>query len=188
MARLGGSTNPKQTENGKGYFGDKDVEFLKKQSRQAVEEIHNAPILFLELDWENCHRNFYGEMTVKKFKHPQGIQVRGSYKIRQGELTHQNGIPYKSMNLTVSLFVEQMKELGIDPQRGEYFYIGKRYYQIWDKSIIDAGVGNVLMTREKMQQDFHAFEVDDETIQNQVKDPNPGPEYNISNQSGEIID
>ena len=70
--RLGTDTD-KKTENGHLYFGDKDADYLEKTSREAVEENHNMSILYLELDWLNCKKNFYGEMKVKKFKNPKGV-------------------------------------------------------------------------------------------------------------------
>ena len=86
----------KRTENGRLYFGDKTAAYLKRKSRQAVEGYHNAPILFFEIDWVNSKKNFYGEMIVKKFKVPTGIQVKGMYKISQQEDQLQNGIPNKT--------------------------------------------------------------------------------------------
>lgn len=181
--RLGeGAGNDKDTENGKLYFGDKDMNFLEKSSREALEENNNMPILFLGLDWLNCKRNFYGEMLVKKFVNPKGVQVRGSYKIEQNPITHQNGIPYKTMKASVSIYTEQLQELAIDPVRGDYFYIGERYYQIWDYTINDVGPGTVLM-RKRMRCDYSAFEVDDSTIQKSVNEQNPGPLYNINHQA-----
>ena len=188
MARLGNSTD-KDTENGKLYFGDKSAAFLKEKSRQAVEDYHNISILFLEIDWINSKLNFYGEMTTKRFVNPQGIQIRGSYKIAQNEVTHQNGIPYKTMKIDVSIYTEQLKELSIEPKRGDYFYVGNRYYQIYDLTINDAGPGQLMMDRERMRCDYAAFEVDDETIQKAVNDKNFGPDINIQhNQTGTVID
>ena len=183
--KLGQDSN-KNTENGKLYFGDKNADYLEKKSRQAVEEHHNMPILYLGLDWVNCKKNFYGEMKIKKFINPKGIQIKGSYKITQNPITHQNGIPYKTMKIEVSIYTEQLAELAIDPQRGDYFYIGSRYYQIFDLTIKDVGPGTLLM-RQRMRCDYSAFEVDDSTIQKAVNDKNPGPEYNISNQVGSPI-
>ena len=182
-----GTDTDKKTENGHLYFGDKDADYLEKTSREAVEENHNMSILYLELDWLNCKKNFYGEMKVKKFKNPKGVKLKGNYKITQNQITHQNGIPYKTMKLTASIYTEQLKELSINPQRGDYFYVGERYYQIWDFTIDDVGPGTLLM-RQRMRCDYSAFEVDDSTIQKAVNDRNPGPEFLINTQSGSIID
>ena len=170
----------KNTENGKLYFGDKDMDFLEKTSRTALEDNNNMPILYLGLDWINCKRNFYGEMTVKKFINPKGVKIYGSYKIEQNPITHQNGIPYKTMKINVSIYTEQLKELQIDPMRGDYFYIGSRYYQIFDLTINDLGPGTVMM-RKRMRCDYSAFEVDDSTIQKSINEQNPGPAFNINN-------
>ena len=178
-----GKNSEKNTENGKLYFGNKDMDFLEKSSRNAVETNNNSPILYLQLDWINCKRNFYGEMTVKKFTNPKGTQLYGSYTIKQNDITHQNGIPYKTMKLSVSIYTEQLQELSIDPIRGDYFYVGERYYQIYDLTISDVGPGTVMM-RKKMRCDYSAFEVDDSTIQKSVTEENPGPQYFINHQTG----
>lgn len=187
MPRLG-TGNDKNTENGKLYFGDKDAAYLKQVSREAVEETHNMPILFLEIDWINSKRNFYGEMTVKRFKNPKGVQIRGSYKIEQNPMTTQNGIPYKTMRLTVSIYTEQLQELSIEPKIGDYFYAGSRYYQIYDRTINDVGPGNLMMQRERMRCDYFTFEVDDETIQKIIQDSTLGPDFSIQHQTGTIIE
>jgi hypothetical protein len=177
MARLG-QENQRPNENGKAHFGDKDVEFLKKTSREAVEETANMPILYFQLDPENSKRNFYGEMTVKRFKNVNGIQIRGSYRLKQNEMSKQHGIPKKTMSLSVTVYTEQLEELGIEPLIGEYFYVGERYYQIYDKTINDVGAGSLLM-RERVACTFAAFEVENETIQKII--------INDQGQSGEVI-
>lgn len=164
MARLGQKTGDKDVENGKQYFGNKDAEYLKQQSRAAVEDRHDMPILFFEIDWENSARNFYGELTVKKFVNPQGIQIRGMYKLEQQEMTKFNNVPYQKMHLTVSIYTEQMQELGIEPKLNDYFSVGKRFYQIYKKTINDVGPGNLMMNREKMRCDYFAHEVDNEVV------------------------
>jgi hypothetical protein len=186
MARLGGDTN-KNTEHGRLYHGDKTSEYLKEKSRQAVEDYHNMPILFLQIDWENCKRNFYGEMTVKRFVNPKGIQMRGKYEISENDQANQNGIPYKTMKLEVSIFTEQLKELSLEPVRGDYFYVGNRYYQIWNITINDVGPGTLLQ-RERVKVLYSAFEMDDEAIQKSINDQNPGADFNIQHQTGQVIE
>jgi len=177
-----------KTNNGNLSFGDKDAAYLKKVSREAVEKHIDIPILYFAIDWINSKRNFYGEMKVKRFKNPKGQEIRGTYKIEQNPITHQNGIPYKTMKLTVSLYTEQLQELAIEPVRGDYFYVGQRYYQIFDLTINDAGPGNLLMDRERMRCDYFAFEVDDETIQKTVNPENYGPDYSINHAAGTLSD
>lgn len=187
MPRLGQQATSKQSENGKLYYGDKDAAYLKELSREAVEEHHNSPILFFQIDWERSKRNFYGEMTMKKFLNPRGVQIRGIFKIQQGEASAKFGIPNKTMKLTVSVYFEQLKELGIDPKIGDYFGIGHRLYQIYDKTIEDAGPGNLMMNRERMRADYFAFADDDEALQKDIWGDNLGMEYQINNQNGEIV-
>jgi hypothetical protein len=170
----------KKTDNGRLYFGDKTADFLKKKSRQAVETYHNAPILFFAIDWTKSKRNFYGEMTVKKFVNPKGVPVKGIYKFTQSEPQIQNGIPNKTLKLVVSIYVDQLEELGIDPQQGDYFAMGKRYYQIYDRSIADVGPGSLMMNRGNVRRDYYCNEADDETIQKNPFGDNLGQEVQIN--------
>ena len=127
-------------------------------------------------------------MTIKRFVNPKGIQIRGTYNLKQNEITHQNGIPYKTMKLTVSIYVEQLKELSINPIRGDYFHVGERYYEIYDLTINDSGIGQVLLDRERMRCDYFCFEVDDETIQKAINNSNPESDKYINHQNGSIIE
>lgn len=188
MPKLGKATTDKKTDNGNLYFGNKDIKYVVEKSREAVEEHHNMPILYFTIDWENSHRNFYGEMLVKKFKNPKGIQVRGKYEISQGDMTYQNGVPYKIMYLIVSIYTEQLKELDIEPKPGDYFYVGQRYYKIYDATINDSGPGQILMNRQRVRADYKAYEVDDETIQKSVNEQNPGEDFFINDQAGTVLE
>lgn len=170
----------KNTDNGRLYFGDKTAAYLKKKSRQAVEGYHNAPILFFAVDWANSKKNFYGEMTVKKFVDPAGVQVRGIYKIAQGDDQIQNGLPNKNLKLTVSIYTDQLTELSIKPQQGDYFNIGKRFYQIYSRTIDDVGPGSLMMNRGRMRIDYLCTEADDETTQKNPFADNLGQEVQIN--------
>src|SRR5579863_1225966 len=113
--RLGQQASDKNTQNGRLYMGSKTQEYLKNVSRQAVEEYHNAPILYFEIDWEQSKRNFYGEMMMKKLKNPLGVEVRGTYKISQSAENAFQGLPNKLMTLVASFYVESLRELMIEP-------------------------------------------------------------------------
>lgn len=176
----------KKTENGRLYFGDKTAEYLKKKSRQAVENYHNAPILYFGIDWVNSKRNFYGEMTVKKFANPLGVPVKGIYKINQSEASKENGLPKKSMTLTVSLYVDLLTELNIDPAEGDYFGIGNRFYKIYSRTTDDVGPGSLMMNRGKIRRDFLCLEEDDEALQKNPYGANAGLESQ-SNPETDVI-
>jgi hypothetical protein len=168
MPRIGQKNSNKQTENGRLYFGEKDQEYLKQVSRQAVEEHHNVTVLYFELDWEKSKRNFYGEMLVKKIKNPHGVEVRCAPKLKQNEQEWSTGLANKQMSLIVSVYVEHLKELNINPQRGDYFTVGKRIYQIHDKTIEDVGPGNLILGRERIRQDFFCYQEQDEAFQKDI--------------------
>ncbi|MEO6304816.1 MAG: hypothetical protein ABIP51_16770 [Bacteroidia bacterium] len=170
----------KKTENGRLYFGDKTAKYLEKKSRQAVEGYHNSPILYFEVDFMKSKKNFYGEMTIKKFKNNKGVSVKGIYKMQQGDEQLQQGIPNKIMKLTVSLYVEQLAELDIKPSLGDYFGIGNRLYLIYDKTLEDAGPGNLMMNRGRMRQDFLCIQEDDEALEKNAFSSNLGLESEIN--------
>lgn len=170
----------KDTENGRLYLSDKTANYLKRKSRAALEKYHNAPILFFAIDWEQSKKNFYGEMTSKKFVDPKGVPVRGMYKITDNPDSLENGIPNKSLNITVVLYVEQLEELNIDPQQGDYFAIGKRFYHIYSRSISDVGPGSFMMNRAKMTKSFFCYEEDDQSIQKNAFLDNLGQESQIN--------
>src|SRR6185312_3339314 len=101
MARRGQAEN---SEEGKMYMGDKDIQYLEDQSRQAVEEHHNLPILYLEVDWENSQKNIYGEIKLKKFKDAAGVQVRGQINLSQQDQKKDQDMVTNKMMLTFSVY------------------------------------------------------------------------------------
>ena len=187
MARLGQGTNDKNTENGKALIGQKDIDYIKQVSREAVEEHHNQPVKYFELDWEGSKKNFYGEILVKRFINPTGVDLRGQVQLQQGDMATTHGVPYKTMTMTFSVYTEQLQEKGVEPKLNDYFLVGTRYYQIWDKTINDVGPGQIMLNRGRMRCDYKCYEVDDEAIQHMLPDQNPGAEWNINHSSGQII-
>lgn len=173
----------KDTKNGKLYFGDKTAAYLKKKSRQAVEKYHNSPILYFAIDWANSKRNFYGEMTMKKFANPKGIEVRGIYKINQNDDVVQNGVPNKTMKLIVSVYTDLLDELKIEPKQGDYFGIGRRLYQIYSRTTDDVGPGSLMMSRGNVRKDFYCYEEDDEVLSKNAFGSNDGLEYQLNPES-----
>lgn len=148
----------KKTEQGRLYFGEKTAAYLKKKSRQAVENYHNSPILYFGIDWDESKKNFYGEVLYKKFTSPQGVPIKGTYQINQNPDSISDGIPSTSLKLIVSIYIDQLKELNVNPNRGDYFFIGTKYYQIYSATTDDVGPGNLLMNRERMRKDYFCFE------------------------------
>lgn len=161
------SDSSKETEFGRLYFSDKTINYLKRKSRAAIEKYHNVSVLYFGIDWGKSKKSFYGDITHKVFIDPKGIPIKGVIKITQSDEAKNNGIPGRTLQLTVSVFTEHLNELNIDPQQGDYFFIGKRYYKIFSRSISDVGIGSVLYNREQMRRDFICYEEDEEdTIKN----------------------
>lgn len=173
------TNSSKNTNHGRLYFDDKDIAYLKKLSREAVEQHNNVSLLYFGLDWEASKRNIYGEMIVKKFKNVSGVQIKGIIKMQQGDETLNQGIPQKIMKLDFSCYVEHLKELGVDPKIGDYFSYGVRFYKIYDTTLEDYGPGNVIGNRERMRKDFRCIQEDDEVIQQNPFGDNLGTDIDI---------
>lgn len=178
MAKLDINSS-KETDHGRLYFGNKDVAYLKKLSREAVEQHNNVTLLYFALDWEASKRNVYGEMLMKKFKNPKGVQLSGIIKMNQGDETMNQGVPQKIMKLTFSCYVDLLREKDVEPKIGDYFSYGQRIYEIYDTTLKDYGPGNVIGNRERMRVDFYAIQSDDEVIQKNPFSKNLGTDLDI---------
>lgn len=186
MSAEGLQHTSRETASGRRYFGDRDVEFLKKKSREAVEDINDLTVLYFQLDWEKSKRNFYGEIIVKKFVNVKGVQVRCMINMTQGQEELQQGIPNQLMLLNVSCYVEQLKELNIEPNYDDFFLYGQRAYRIYKRTLADYGPGNVLGNRSRMRIDYNCIQVDDEEFQSDIWGNNEGLEYQIRSGNGDM--
>jgi hypothetical protein len=186
MARLGNKTSDKETENGRKYFGDKDVQYLKDKSRESLEVDQNFSVLYFGIDWDLSNRNFYGELLTKKFKTSKGVPIKASFKIIEGSEQVFNDIPNKIMKLNVACYVEHLKELNIDPKQDDFFAIGQRLYRIYNLTLKDSGPGNILVNRERLQVYFDCVQDDDEVLQKNVWGDNLGLESQINSENGDI--
>ena len=124
----------------------------------------NFSVLYFEVDWVNSKKNFYGELIYKKFTIPKGTPIKGTIKLEQGTEQMSQGIPNKIMKLTLSIYTQQLDELGMRPKLGDYFGIGNRFYEIYDRTIEDVGVGNVMIDRKQMRLDYKCVQADDEVM------------------------
>lgn len=154
---------PRETRSGSAHFGKKDMQYLKKMSRQAVEKHTDTQVLYFEIDYENSIRNFYGELTVKKFVNPTGVSVKGVIDIESNDAVTLEKIPNKITHLTISCYSDHLRELGIEPRIGDYIVALNSYYMIWDRTISDA-VNPVAVGRENLSIQFKCQAVDDEEV------------------------
>lgn len=157
------SDTPRDTKNGNAFFGGKDMAYLKKMSRQAVEKHTDTSALYLEIDYENSIRNFYGELLVKKFVNPLGIAVKGVISVDENDSVTLEKIPNKITKFSLSCYSEHLRELGVEPRIGDYFILQNRYYMIWDKTISDAN-NPVTVGRENLSITYKCSEADDEEV------------------------
>jgi hypothetical protein len=154
---------PRNTRSGNAWFGSKDMQYLKKVSRQAIEKHTDTEALYLEIDYEKSIRNFYGELIVKKFVNPLGIALRGVINVEENDTVTLEKVPNKITKFTFSCYTDQLRELGVEPKIGDYFVLQNRYYMIWDKTISDA-VNPVAAGRENLAITYKCSEADDEEV------------------------
>ena len=154
----------RENNSGSAHFGGKDMAYLKKISRSAVENITNTSVLFFAVDYEKSKRNFYGEMLIRMWVNPLGIEVRGIINLEEGAETNIGDIQNKILKLDFSCYISHLKELGIDPQIGDYFSTKNRIYMIYGKSILDANQVSVGTDREALYCNYHCIESDNEQL------------------------
>jgi hypothetical protein len=154
----------RENNSGSAYFGGKDMAYLKKVSRSAVESITNTSVLFFAVDYEKSKRNFYGELIVRTWVDPLGIEVKGIIQLEEGSDTSVQDIQNKILTLNFSCYISHLKELGIDPQIGDYFTTKNRVYMIHNKSILDANQVSVGTDREALYVKYECVQGDDEQL------------------------
>lgn len=154
---------PRDTRSGNAHFGSKDMAYLKKVSRQAIEKHTDTSAIYLEIDYENSIRNFYGELIVKKFVNPLGTLIKGVMNVEESDTVTLEKVPNKITKFTISCYLDHLRELGVEPRIGDYFVLQNRYYMIWDKTITDA-VNPVAVGRENLSVNYKCSEADDEEV------------------------
>ena len=167
------------TSNGEKIgFGNKTLEFLKKKSREAIEINSEASVLFFELDYINSHRNFYGELLVKKWKNPRGVCIKGLITVKEGGDQSIEEIPYQLATMEFVVYIDHLKELNVWPQLGDYLSYKNRHYFIWKRALLDTDKNSVLNDKEAVTTIFKCVEADQESI--------VVPNTNISGSSNEL--
>lgn len=161
---------------GKITWGEKTQAYLEEKSRISVEEHSNTFLLYYELDYEKSKRNFYGECLYKKFK--KQVQVHGTIAITAEENKYENEIVQRNTNMEFGTFIEHIKELGINPQLGDYFYAKNKWYIIHSKTALDDNLTAVAYDKA-ITIKFLATQVDDEVI-------SPEP-WNINNSTKQHV-
>lgn len=146
------------------FFGKKTANYLKKLSRESVEKHTDTSVLYFEVDVENSKRNFYGELLVKRFVNPLGIEIKGVINISAGNDITVEDIPNAIANLKFSCYIEHLQELKIDPKIGDYFSTKNRTYFIFKKEIIDTNRGAVGTDRAQMTIQFECIQADSEQL------------------------
>lgn len=157
------SNTPRDTKSGNAHFGSKDMQYLKKVSRQAIEKHTDTEAIYMQIDYEKSIRNFYGELLVKKFVNPRGIPVKGVIAADENDTVTLEKIPNKITKFALSCYSDHLRELGVEPQIGDYFVLQNRYYMIWDRGITDA-VNPVAVGRENLSITYKCSEADDEEV------------------------
>lgn len=156
------TTRPNQS--GQAFFGSKTQNYLKKLSRESVEKHTNTSVLFFAVDYEKSKRNFYGELIIKKWVNAQGIEVKGVIQLDEGGDLVMEDIPNKILTLNFSCYISHLRELGIDPQLGDYFATKNRIYMIYNKTILDANQVSIMTDAEAMYIKYDCVQGDDEQL------------------------
>jgi|ERR1035437_6558105 hypothetical protein len=151
-------------------FGSKTENFLRKKSRQAVENYSDTCLLYFEVDYARSKKNLYGELLVKEWVDPNGIQLYGNIEITEDSQSDLERIPFKLLQLKFSCFVEHLKEVGIMPQIGNYFATKNELYYIHDKSLLDSNKHSINTDNEAISIEFYCTQIDDETIYSAIID------------------
>ena len=156
--------NKEDTRSGRILFGDKSLKYLEKMSRTAVEDYTNTSLLFFEIDYQASKKNFYGELIIKQFVNPLGIEIKGTIEITEGADIATEDIPSKLTHLKFNCYLGHLKELGIDPRLGDLFSVKNRFYYIYDKTILDADKVSIGVDRGALNVEFKANQLDSEQI------------------------
>ena len=145
-------------------FGNKSESFLKKKSRQAIENYTDTSLLYFEIDYNKSKKNLYGELLMKEWVNPNGIQIYGTIEITESSQSELERIPQKLLNLKFSCFIDQLKEIGIMPQIGNYFATKREFYYIHDKTLLDANKYSINTDNEAMSIVFTCTQIDEEAL------------------------
>jgi len=145
-------------------FGSKTEAFLRQKSRQAVEVYSDTSLLYLEVDYPRSKRNFYGEILIKEWVDPNGVQLYGNIEIVENSQTETERVPFKLLELKFSCYVEQLKEKGVMPQLGNYFATKNQIFYIHDKTLLDANKHSINTDNEAISIQFTCMQADDETL------------------------
>jgi hypothetical protein len=154
----------KESGSGKAFYGDKTSNYLKKVSRESVEKHTNTSVLFFAVDYERSKRNFYGELIIRVWTNPIGIEVKGVIQLDEGTDVVVEDIPNKIIQLNFSCYIAHLRELGIDPQIGDYFSTKNRIYMIHNKTILDANETAIMTDREALYIKYDCVQADDEQL------------------------
>jgi len=155
---------PRPSESGQAFFGSKTQNYLKKLSRESIEKHTNTSVLFFAVDYENSKRNFYGELIIKKWVNPKGVEVKGIIQLDEGSDLVVEDISNKILTLNFSCYISHLREIGIDPQLGDYFATKNRIYMIHNKTILDANQVSIMTDAEALYVKYECVQGDDEQL------------------------
>jgi hypothetical protein len=151
----------------KPVWGKKTEEFLVKVSRESVEQNtseERPTILYFQVDYDKSKRNFYGEFEEMIFKNDKGTQVRGIITVSDTEVEEIARMVDQDTPLKFSVYFDHLKEIGIDPQIGDYFGYKHKFYYIYSKTALDASKSVIASGRNAIYISYSCYQQDDERI------------------------
>lgn len=155
----------KESGSGSAFYGNKTANYLKKLSRESTEKHTNTSVYYFQVDYEKSKRNFYGELVIKRWVNPLGVEVKGIIQLDEGSDIVIEDIPNKIMTLNFSCYIEHLRELGIDPQLGDYFTTKNRVYMIHNKTITDSNLVSIKTDAEALYIKYDCTQADDSQIE-----------------------
>lgn len=151
----------------KKVWGNKTEEYLVKVSREAVEQNtseEKPSVLYFQVDYDKSKRNFYDEFEEMIFKNDKGIQVKGIITVFDNEVEEIARMIDQDTPFELSVYTSHLKELGIDPQIGDYFGYKHKFYYIYSKTAIDSNKSVVASGRNAVHITYSCYQQDDERI------------------------
>lgn len=145
--------------------GTKTQEFLKKKSRQAVEKYQDIDVLFFQIDYKRSKKNGYGELLIKQFIEPSGIPVKAAVAVESKDNTVlSSNLYYKDQAIRVSIYKEQLDELGVEISLGDCFGWKNRLYEVYQKTLEDSSEAAPLIDESPVGYLFLCKQIIDESI------------------------
>ena len=158
------------------FYSEESFEFERELGKNYIEQDMNQTAVLYSVDTAaNNINSTYGETTGSNIKFKTPVEFHCVYKVEQPELkaydkTKNIGTYMKTGKLTIGVYEETLKELGIDIKKGDYIgiQITPEHMEFW--SVTNDGKNNydnahTLFGVRPLFRTVNAFPVDQSEIQ-----------------------